>query len=319
MENQNSFMLIGVFKSNQRLLNALTVFILGAVWLTLFFVEEFVAPDFSLGYAWLDLLAGIVLISFQVFFLNYIVNEYKLLNANTYLPGLILVTLSCANIFETNFHQILLANTFIIIAFAQLLKLYGITNKLNVLFNAGIAVGLASMVYFPSVIYFLLIWVVLMYMTTPVWRDFAVSLIGFVLPLIYYVTYFFVFKNLSEFVFLTKHSGIFEFSFNDFSIWNKVFLFVLAGLTLVAGFKLLSSAGKSVARVRKILIAVLLYLVISTITLFLNQFDVIATLILMTIPLSIMLGNFFQHIKKSWLAEMLFLVFILIIILGYFS
>jgi hypothetical protein len=175
------------------------------------------------------------------------------------------------------------------------------------------------MIYFPSVVYFLLIWAVLIYMTTPVWRDFAVSLIGFVLPLIYYVTYFFVFKDLSELVFLTEHTKIFDFSFNELLIWNKVFLFTLASLALVAGFKLLASAGKSVARVRKMLIVVLLYCLTSIIALFLNQFDIIATLLLMTIPLSIMFANFFQHIKKTWLAETLFFVFIVVIALGYFS
>ena len=312
-------MLIGVFKSNQQLINIFAVLILTAVWVARFFFGDFNHPDFSLGYDWLNLVGGIGLITFQVFFTNRIVNEYKLLEIITHLPGFIIVTLNSVGLFEANFHQVLLANTFILLAFSQLLRLYGITNKFGVLFNAGIAVGLASMIYFPSVIYFLFIWIVLIYMTTPVWRDFAVSLIGFVLPLVYYITYFFVFKDLSELVFLTEHTKIFDFSFSQLSIWNKVFLFALACLTLVAGFKLLVSAGKSVARVRKILVAVLLYFIVSLTALFLNQFDIIATLILMIIPLSIMIANFFQHIKKTWLAEVIFLLFVLCIVLGYFS
>lgn len=312
-------MLIGLFKSNQQLMNIVAILLISLVWVSVFFFGDYVTSDYSLGYAWLDMIVAIGLISFQLFFVSYIVNEYKLLDTNTYLPSLMLVTLSCVSFFNVNFHQIIVANTFIIVAFTQLMKLYGITNKFGVIFNAGIAVGLASMVYFPSVVYFLFIWIVLIYMTTPVWRDFAISLIGFVLPLIYYITYFFVFKDLSELVFLTEHTKIFEFSFNELSIWTKTLIFLLASLTLVAGFKLLASAGKSIARVRKMLIVVLLYFIISITALFLNQFDIIATLVLMIIPLAIILANFFQHIKKTWLAEALYLILVMVIALGYFS
>lgn len=312
-------MLIGVFKSNQQIMNVVAILLLSLVWGGVFFFGDYVPSDYSIGFSWLDLLVGIILISFQLFFISYIVNEYKLLDTNSHLPSLLLVTLNCASIFNVGFHQVIVANSLIIIAFYQLLKLYNVGNKYGLLFNAGFLVGLASMIYFPSVIYFLVIWVVLVYMTTPVWRDFAISLIGFAIPLIYYVAYFFVFKDLSELVFLTEHTKIFELNFEALQVGNKLFLGVLILLILVSGFKLLSNAGKSVAKVRKMLVSVLMYFLGSLLSLFLNQFDIVSTLFLMTIPLSIMFGNFFQNIKKGWLAESLYLLLIATIAFGYFS
>lgn len=312
-------MLVGLFKSNQQLMNIVAILLISLVWMSVFFFGDYVPSDYSLGYAWLDIIVAIGLISFQLLFVSYIVNEYKLLDTNTYLPSLILVTINCVSIFNLTFHQVIVANSLIIVAFYQLLKLYNVANKYGLLFNSGILVGLASMVYFPSVLYFVVIWLVLIYMTTPVWRDFAISLIGFVIPLIYYITYFFVFKDLSELVFLTEHTKIFEFNFETLSIWNKLFLAVFALLILVSIFNLLINAGKSIAKVRKMLVSVLLYFLVSILTLLLNQFDVVATLLLMSIPLSIMIGIFFQNIRKGWLAEAIYFVLIATIVLGYFS
>ncbi|MDF1673135.1 MAG: DUF6427 family protein [Vicingaceae bacterium] len=312
-------MLIGLFKSNQQLMNIVAILLISLVWISVFFFGDYVASDYSLGYIWLDMVVAIGLISFQLFFVSYIVNEYKLLDSNTYLPSLILVTLNCASIFNLCFHQIIVANSLIIVAFYQLLKLYNVSNKYGLLFNSGILVGLASMLYFPSVLYFVVIWLVLIYMTTPVWRDFAISLIGFVIPLIYYIAYFFVFKDLSELVFLTENTKIFEFNFWTLNIWNKGVLLMLVLLMLISAFKLLISAGKSIAKVRKMLVSVLLYFLVSILSLFLNQGDVVATLLLMSVPLSIMIGFFFQNIRKAWLAEAIYFVLVATIVFGYFS
>ena len=312
-------MLIGVFKSNQQLINIIAIIIIAVVWFSVLFFGDYVAPDFSLGIDWLNVLGGIVLIVFQVFFVSYVINEHKLLGVNTHLPSLLLITISCVSFFSIGFNRVILANTLIVVAFYQLLKLYNVANRFGVLFNAGILVGLASIIYFPSIVYFLFIWMVLIYISTPVWRDFAISLIGFILPLIYYVAYFFVFKNLSELVFLTEHTKIYELAINDLSMWQKTLLGFLSFLIIVSVFKLLASASRSVAKVRKMLIVVLMYLLTSGLSLFLSQFDFVATILLMIIPVAIILANLFQHIKKSWIAEVIYLALIGVIVLGYFS
>lgn len=312
-------MLVGVFKSNQQLVNAIAIVIVAIVWITLFSIGNYVAPDFSLGIDWLNIAAGIVLIAFQVFFVSYAINEHKLLGVNTHLPSLLLITISCASFFSIGFNRVVLANTLIVVAFYQLLKLYNVVNRFGVLFNAGILVGLASIIYFPCIVYFLFIWMVLIYITTPIWRDFAISLIGFILPLIYYVAYFFIFKNLSELVFLTEHTKIYKLTIEGLSAWDKTFLGFLFLLLLVSVFKLLASASRSVAKVRKMLVVVLMYLLVSVLSLFLNQFDFAATLLLMVVPMAVILANFFQYLKKGWLAEIIYLVLIGVIFLGYFS
>lgn len=312
-------MVIKIFKSNQQLVNVLAVLLLGLVWGGQFFFRDVVSSDFSLGNVWLDVLVGAILISFQAIFVNHIVNQHKLFNDSSHLPGLFIVLLNSISFFSLSFNQIVLANTFLIFAFAQLLRLYNVTNKFGLLFNAGILIGFASMFYMPSVMYFLFLWLALIYLSTPVWRDFAISLIGFTLPLIYYIAYFYVFKDVSELVFISENLNIYEFNWQQLTFSDKLLVVVLSILSLVSCFVLLLSANKNVARIRKMLVVVLFYFLIALITLFFNQFDIIATLLMTTPALAIIIANFFHQIKKMVIAETIFLLLIAVVVISYFS
>lgn len=312
-------MLVKIFKSNQQLWNIVAVLLLSSIWVFNFSHREVVEPDFSLGVLWFDVLVGIVLVSFQSVFLNVIVNKYNLLNETTHLPGLLLVFFSCLSIFSLTNNQIIIANSLLVLVLYQVLNLYNSDKKFGLLFNSGLLIGLATIFYMPSIVYFIMLWIALIYLSTPVWRDFAISLIGFVVPIVYYVAYFYVFKDLSELVFISKHLSIYSFSWSESSFWTRLLLVAVGIYCAISCFYLMMSAGRSIVRIRKMLLIVLLVFLVSLTTLFLNQKDIIAT-ITMTIPaLSIIMANFLQKQRKSWVAELVFLSMVFLLLMSYFS
>ena len=250
-------MLVKIFKSNQQLGNILAVLLLSLVWLFNYFQGGVAQPDFSMGALWLDVFIGVVLISFQAVFLNFVVNKNNLLNDTTHLPGLLLVFFSCLNIFSLTNNQIIIANSLSVIALYQVLNLYNSDKKFGLLFNSGLLVGLATIFYMPSIVYFILLWIALIYLSTPVWRDFAISLIGFVFPIVYYVAYFYVFKDLSELVFISKHTSIYTFSWGESPFWTKALLVTIGIYCVISCFYLMMSAGRSIVRIRKMLLIIL--------------------------------------------------------------
>jgi len=312
-------LLVKIFKSNQQPGNILTILLLTSVWIINFWKGEVTQSDFSLGILWLDVFAGIVLISFQAVFLNVIVNRYNLLNDTTYLPGLFLIFFSCLSIFSLSNNQIIVANSLLVLVLYQLLNLYNSDKKFGLLFNSGVLIGFATMFYMPSIVYFPLLWIALIYLSTPVWRDFAISLIGFIFPVVYYIAYFYVFKDLSELIFISKHLSIYSFSWNEAPFWTKSLLLLISTYCVLSCLYLMMSASRNIVRIRKMLLIILLVFLISFTTLLLNQNDLIATLIMVTPALSIIMANFLQKQTKGWLAELIFLSMVFLCFMSYFS
>jgi hypothetical protein len=314
-------MLIGVFKSNQKLVSVLTLLLTIILWLPVFFIDLKV-ESFSIlttSIKWLDMSIAILIITGQSIYLNVIVGQYKLIKDNSHLTSLVFVLLSSCLLFLLNLNQIIIANTFIMIAFHQILKMYNLKNSYALMFNASLLIALATLFYFPNILYFILLWVALIYNSTPKWRDFVISLIGLSIPILYFVAYKFVFSNAPNYSLDNYLINSYNVHWSDFSFFSKIFFWVLCLIVMMSFAALFSSLNRSMLRVRKALIIVVLMIVIGLGTLVLNQFDYIATLLVVSIPLSIIIANLFQDIRKQWIAEVLFLIFIGSVVVGYFS
>ena len=312
-------MLIGVFKSNQKLINGLTVLLLSLLWIPAFFLDNGTHGLISTGVWWLDLFLMIFLLACQSIYLNYLASEYKLVKDNSHLTSLIYVILNSCFLWFFELNAVVIANTFVLIALHQLFRIYGTKNHFSLSFGTGLLLGLAGLIYFPMFAYFILLWAFLIYTTTPTWRDFFVSLIGLSLPIVYYIVYKFVFGDLLMLNLSDYLNQIFVINWETFTAFNQLFLI---GLLLIFGFallKLVAVINSSVVKTSKLLIMAVLMLVLGFGSLFLNQYDFLATFLMTSIPVAIIIANFFQNLKKVWLAEVLFLCLMILMILGYFS
>lgn len=314
-------MIVGIFKSNQGIVNVFTVILLIVLWgINEFYGTQLdVVNGLSVGNFWIDFFLGILLVAFQAIFLTMIVNEYKLTNDTTHLPSLFLILLYSIELFENGFNQILLSNTLTLIALYQLFKLYNVKTKITYLFNAGILIGIATLLYPPNIVYFLFIWIVLIYIATPVWRDFVVSLIGFVLPITYFLVYSFVTEDLYTWNALIEKLPFYSIDYLGFNFWEKLLILILALLLLVAGVGLLKVMQRSVTRTRRMLWVIVIYGLIAIATMLFNRFDYLVSIQMTFIPVALVLAIFFQNIKKQWLSELVFLCVLGLVVIGYFS
>ncbi|PCI94670.1 MAG: hypothetical protein COB15_13515 [Flavobacteriales bacterium] len=314
-------MLIRVFKSNQKVVNVLVMLLAIVLWLPSFFIGVDIDSLnlISTQIKWLDISIALFLIISQSIYLNFIVNEYKLIQQSSYLTSLFLVVLNSSCIWMLDLNQVVIANTFLLIAFHQILKLYDVKNSLALLFNSGFLVALASLIYFPSILYFGLVWIGLIYMTTPKIRGFIVSLIGFSVPLIYFFCYKFMLGSLSQIQISDYLLAIFNVEWSSISFLMKASWIVIAVIMLLSFMNLTTALNKGMVKTRKMFFVIVIMSLLSICTLFLNKGDYIATFIMLSIPLSIIVANFFQSINKKWLAELLFTCLFVGIVLSYFS
>ena len=314
-------MLIKIFKSNQKLVNAFVLVLAILLWLPSFFIDrEGVVSNFiSTNYYWLDMIIAILLISFQAIYINIIVNEFKLIENNTHLTSLIFVVFnSCLSIFF-NLNEIIIANCFVLLAVHQTLKLYDNKGGYTLFFNAGFLISTAALIYTPYVVFLLLIFFALFYLITPQWRDFVITLIGFSVPIFFVFSFNFFFDYETILEKQIYPVILFNVTWGDFTTINKSLIIVLATIVTVALLKLVPGLNSGAIKIQKMLVLVVMFFLIGLTTLLLNNVDYLATFIVLIIPTSIIVAKFFQQLKKQWLSEIIFATILVLVIGGYFS
>ena len=288
-------MLIKVFKSNQKIINVLTVLLLLLLWIPAFFSNTVSLGLVSTGLRWLDLFLMMCLVICQAVYLNFVVSTYKLVKDNSHLTSLIYAILNSCFLWFFELNVVVLSNTVVLLVLYQLFRLYGIKNQFSISFGVGLLLGIAGLIYTPMFIYFILVWVFLAYTSTPSWRDFMVPLIGFCTPLVYYLVYKFIFDDLSTLSINEYLNQTFIVSWESFNSSNWFFFIGLLIVLVLALFNLFVTSRSGV-KTSRLLVMVLLMFILGLGSLFLNRYDFLATFLVISIPVAIIIANFFFFI-----------------------
>ena len=321
-------MVIRIFKTNQIIANIFIVLLAVLLLIPGYFspvaigvesnTENYLLFNFTIENRFVDVLLFSILVGFQGVFLNFIINREKLIKGNTHLVGLFYVVLNSGIPILFAVTPIIISNTLIITILWLFFKLYSLHNAKSLLFNIGFLLGISVLIYAPLFCLFPLIWIVLSYIRTPNFRDFFVSLLGFLLPFIYLVAYLYLSNQLfnSNYIDWIYYPAIFSIP-----IISKPFIYflvVVIGFVLLAFFSMFLQLERDVIKDRKLFIVFILLTLFFMVTLGFNSDDYNSLYILLTIPFSVFLANYFNKLKKEWLAEVFFTIILLGILGSYF-
>lgn len=326
--------MLTIFKSNQPFIKILVFLVAVLLYIPLFFSDVSLnssayfrfTPIFEQINAikWLGFLLWIIVVVGEGLYLNYLANKFKLLNKNTHLPLILFVLMngfSSAGLVLNATHSL---HLFLLLALHQMLLMYN-ERKVNFkVFNVGLFIGLATVIYLPVGVLMLLIWFVIQYVKPIYWKEYVASILGFVVPFIYVAFYYFMNDNLTleNVFFLTLSTHIIEP--NQLSVlekmnWHYVVFIVL--FAIFSTFYSLFYIQNQVVKVRKYITIILLFLFI----LFVSQlvFEPITkaniySYQLFIIPLTIIYSIPLIEMKRTRISEGIFYLFILMIIGNYF-
>lgn len=321
-------MVIRIFKTNQVIANAFVLLLSILLWIPGYFVVVKInLPNYSLFNffgAWLLEMPSLqvfitsVLIGLQAIFLNHIVNEEKLIKGNSHLVGLFFVVLNAAASLLLSINPIVLVNFFVLGVMYFFFKLYTLTNAKSFLFNAGLLIGLGSLIFSPLLVLFPLLWIVLSYLRTPSIKDFFITLFGVVLPFIYFVAYIYLTDQLFKISYIDWLFNKTIFEVEHLSTSYYYYLGVLVVLLVFGVANLFLNLVREVVKTRKLYIVIFLLTLFLFTTIFFNKENMLAVYVLLTVPFAVFLANYFNQIKREWLAELYFTMLCLGIAAGYF-
>lgn len=260
----------------------------------------------------------ILLLVFQAFLINIMVQEHRISREVTLFPGLfyLLIVNSVPAFFQAT--GPLIANTFIIYALWQMMAIYRKPSCAGSIFNIGLAIGIGTFFYFSM--FSLAVWGLLGLNTLRAFRfkEFLIFLSGMITPYLLVFTWFFWTDAFG--MFIQKHF-VHHFGFNGVPYLDSLMDYWVNGLVAILVLTVLFSGRiytlkQNIPTQKKISIIQwsLFFLILS---LFIQLNFEWEHWIIAGVPLGIFISMNFYHMKKGvaesfhmiWFVAVLFLQF----------
>ena len=252
----------------------------------------------------------------QAITFNKFANDQRLMQKPNYLTAMAYLLITSLFKEWNILSAPLIVNTLLIWVWANMSNLYNTKNAKSTLFNIGIAIGIATFFYFPSIAFAILI-IAGLTVTRPFkLSEWLIALLGIITP------YYF----LLAYVFLTdKWKG---YSLPGFSVglpkfyashWATAAIIIVLAATVIGIFFIQQNFRRQLVQTRKSWNLVFLYFLVAVFIPFINTTHTFQYWILCAVPLSAFVGSTFLYPAKKWFPLLLhWLMVAFVIAFSYF-
>jgi hypothetical protein len=268
-------------------------------------------------YSIISAVISIALIITEALLLNQILAENDLIPKNTYLAAYIFIIISSLFIDVVLFNPIIIINIFIILVIGMFLRLYEKHEAYATVFNIGTLLSVASMFYFPSFIFILLLWVGFIIYRVFSWREWFISILGLILPYIFLGTFYF-WNDCFETKVESYKNALALFSFHNFhfSLYGCIIVSFLGIILILSLFKFIVTIGEKQIRIRKYLSLIIWFFLVSCIAILPGAKYGILTYVMIIPSASVLITLYLSNMKKQLWAEGILISLALLLIAG---
>ena len=214
--------------------------------------------------------------------LTRFINTQRMMSRPTYLPGMAYLLITSLFPEWNYFSAPLIVNTILLFVLSGLFKIYNQQNAKGAIFNIGLALGIASFLFFPSVTF--IIWILLALMVMRPFRlnEWVLCILGITTPFYFYAIYLFItgqwsWEHWRPYISVSLPSV-------KQSAWLAGSAFLLAVPFLAGGYYVQDSLRRMLIQVRKGWSLLLLYLLGAIFVPFVNSSDTFENWVMATIP-----------------------------------
>lgn len=322
-------MLIRFFKSNQAYHFILIPFIVLVLWLRSYLFPEFypffegenMMPLYKPLYSLLSksafvnnllAMAFVILLSFIILRLNTV---YSFIRVRTFFPSNIFVLILSGLLPLHTLHPVYFGALFLLISIDRIFGSYEERSIHSNAFDSGFFIGLGSLFYLPLIFYFPLVWIgFLLIRKTPNWRNFVLPLVGIVVPWLFAYTYYFVTDSSGDIIHVIQQNLFTKNYFLRDNINLQIYVGFLVFITFLGSLFMLGQYDEKKVSARKYFqIFFLIFLVSLALLIFVPSVS-LEVLIIMAIPLTFLISNYLIFMRRQFLANLFFAIFLGLII-----
>ncbi len=328
-------MLVRIFKKSHWYSPLLLLIVAALLWM-----DVFISPDKAIdtisgsgnglynmllpaitAYPGMAVAIAFLLLMLQVFMINHVATTKGFTDRYSALPGLIYLLLMSSTEGMIAPNPVIIANVFLIPAVNKLLNVYEDEHVIKEVFNISFLIALASLFFLPAMAFFLVLLLsIFVYYIVNI-RTIIAAIVGLITPFFFLSLYFFMQDGLVvlNYDLDINISPLIIFDV-DINIYEKIFTVALSFLSFFSILRLqLVYKGTKPIRVRKRISMLLIVLLFSVLSYALAVDNIHVHYGLIIIPLSISLAVFFYDIRNIRLSEILFGVFLVLVLAGRFS
>ncbi len=322
-------MILGILKSN-RAVN----FILIPLMAVLFWMKSILEPHpypfyrgetanllFSPVYGFvkdsplLQHIVSLVMLVFIAFLVLQINNRYNFIRIRTMLPAPLFIIMVSGFTGVHAFHPVYPASVFVLMAIYRLFSAFDKTKSYSAAFDTGLLLGIASLFYFNASILFPAFFLGIGILTREFqWREFALNFTGFLLPFVFAFSYTFF---TDQFLELLKTFELNILTSNNHFRANvplQIFSGYLVFLVFLGSIKIIQQYDSKKESTRKFFTVFFLTFIFPLLSFIFIPATSQEMLVIMAIPVTFLVSNFFTFLKSRFWGELLFYLLLIFVI-----
>jgi hypothetical protein len=227
------------------------------------------------------------LLSFALLFLQSIIltrfiNVQRMVSKPTFFPGMAYMLITSLFPEWNYFSAPLIVNTILLFVLSGLFNTYNKEKANGAIFNAGVMLGIASFIFFPSITFILWILLALMVMRPFRLNEWLLCIVGITTPFYFYAIYLFINGQWSWYEIMPYVSV--SLPLVKQSIWLALSSLLLIAPFLAGSYYVQDSLRRMLIQVRKGWSLLLLYLLGAIFVPFVNSSDTFENWIMAAIP-----------------------------------
>lgn len=273
------------------------------------------SPLFSIEHNWITSVIAMLLVLLESFMISSITGRFKIFRLTNLLPSLIYLLFMSFYQHLLTLTPALISNFFVILLLYNLLELYSTREPLLSIFNASFITGIAVLIIPENLILLLLIWITFVIYRSYSFREWAISLSGIIVVLIFTASYFYLTDNYQ--LFLESYASYFnnlKVGYPEISNEHLPFILVVGFFILITIPRMIFKLDETIIRTRKRLNVIIFLALVSLLVLFINPRYWEYHIYMLFIPLSITLARLIMSIKKERNKDWVLLLIILAIV-----
>lgn len=222
------------------------------------------------------------LLCLQAIVLTRFMNTQRMLNRSNYFPGMAYLLITSLIPEWNYFSAPLIVNTIFVFILSGLFKIYNQQNAKGAIFNIGLALGVSSFIFFPSITFIAWILLALMVMRPFQLNEWFLCILGATTPFYFFAIYLFI-SGPWDWANFWPYFSIGLPSVKQ-SVWLAGSAFLLTMPFLAGSYFVQNSLRRMLIHVRKGWSLLLLYILGAIFVPFVNSIDTFENWVMAAIP-----------------------------------
>ena len=260
---------------------------------------------------WLVVAIVFVLVTTQALHLNYTLNKHEIFFKQSWLPALFYLIFSTQFVDFLQFSPMLLINSVFIFVLDKIFSLYKNQKAMGATFDAALLIAIIALLYAPAAFFIVLFFIGVAILKPLNWRDLSIGLIGLIVPLSIVLVGYFLNGSLLNFINQYKSSFTTTFVLSNFNLARQLPSAILISIVFILSLmKIRNNYLKNVTKSRLCQQILLLFTLMSILTISFTLHIGIQCYMLLIIPFSSIIAYYFLDGKKMFYQELLLLIII---------